>query len=679
MDPVTARMTASIVASLAKSKSGWRFVGAVVAIWTMVAAAVVILPGYLSAGNRGLYRAISCAAVVPGGDGAPRPVGNAAAPLAVNVATWNALYTLSTSQVVTGLQQIAASGADVIGAQELSPASRRTTVRTAMAASGFAMSAGNNAVPIFYRASRYDLMAQGHEEVFGVVRVEAGASGASIGPKNIEWVQLRDRRTGGVFFQVNHHLLPSIETRGRPDRRSPLRLGLAERQITAVGALAGRLTAIAPVLVSGDWNIDARKDSRVKAAVFPQAALGRRGLQSNWRVLGYPKRGTHGRDRLVDYVMSTTSTLAPVKQRILGKFGSDHSAVLVTATSTSVRRAPTPPAVSAAVTPPQPATGSVRQQQIANARLIERGVLEVGGSGRAVYLALVAAVGESDLINVNHGDTAGPDSRGLFQQRANWASLAERMNPTTAAKLFMLGPHQGRQGGLLDLPNWAQLRVTTAIHRVQVNADPEHYSRFEARARSIGEQAGVNFDAPPGSVPGPSSTDSALGGNCDPAADPALAAMPGIGTGSCPLDPLYAPGRKNPRGCNGALAFMQQQMATGSNDWYRRCMALVAQAYGWQSSGNATAFIGAQRVIAAGKMRTDRSNIPAGAVLWWDGRSTGNSAGHVAIYDGQGYILSNDVTGAGQVGRVPWDFPETNWHQKWLGWSPPHFPNAVGG
>lgn len=40
----------------------------------------------------------------------------------------------------------------------------------------------------------------------------------------------------------------------------------------------------------------------------------------------------------------------------------------------------------------------------------------------------------------------------------------------------------------------------------RVPADPNHYSRFEARAREIGQQAGVDFDAPPTSGAGTTDT-----------------------------------------------------------------------------------------------------------------------------------------------------------------------------
>lgn len=315
----------------------------------------------------------------------------------------------------------------------------------------------------------------------------------------------------------------------------------------------------------------------------------------------------------------------------------------------------------------------VRRQQIANARLIERGVHAAGGSGRAVYVALVAAVGESDLINVNYGDTAGPDSRGLFQQRTSWGSLQQRMNPVWAAGAFMLGPGQRRVGGLLQLPGWQQLPVTTAIHRVQINADPNHYAKFESRAQQIARQAGIDLDAAAGDEVAGSEVASA---DCSNAAS-TTEGLTDVGSGRCPLDRLHAPGRTNPRDCNGALSYLTEEMRDGTRAWRRQCMALVAVAYGWRYSGNDTAFTGAQRVIAAGKMSTDRTNIPRGAVMWWDGRATGNSAGHVAIYDGDGHILSNDVPVTdGRVGRVPWTYPETSWGQKWLGWSPPYMPHA---
>ena len=616
----------------------------------------------------------------------PRPVSSSGAALNVRIGTWNTLASNSTSRVLPGIRAIGPR-ADVIGLQELDPGSRRAVKKGL--SDTFAVSKGNNAVQIVWKKARFDVLAQGSQEVFAARRIEPGVNGTAIGAKSIQWVQLRDRTTGAVFFVANHHIVPSIDRRGHPDTRHPKRLNLFRLQMTAMLALVDRLKGAGPVMVTGDFDVAAAADAKVRHPSFPYVQGAAHGLYSSWRILGYPNSGTQGA-RLIDYVWSTTATAAPVAQEVLPKHGSDHSPVVVavsnrTAIAKIRRQQGTSAAILARAAVKDPKVDKTRRQQIANLRLVEKAVLEVSQpsrlpasvpAGRVTYLAAVAAVGESDLINVNYGDRAGPDSRGLFQQRTNWGTLAQRMDPAYATKSFLLGPGQLGPGGLLDLKGWEKLPVTLAIHRVQINADSQHYAKFEARAREIGAQAGIDFDASAASGP-------ALGGLQDQAgclgeADSSGAVVPASATGPCPLDALYAEGRQNPDDCNQAVAFMQREMNNGSRAWRRRCLALVAQAYGWQASGINTAFQAAQVQIAAGKMSTDRDHIPRGAIMWWDGRPTGNSAGHVAIYDGAGYILSNDVPVTdGRVGRVRWSYPEERWGHKWLGWSPPYFPRAV--
>jgi hypothetical protein len=91
----------------------------------------------------------------------------------------------------------------------------------------------------------------------------------------------------------------------------------------------------------------------------------------------------------------------------------------------------------------------------------------------------MTAMGESSLINVNYGDAAGPDSRGLFQQRDNgaWGTLTDRLNPTIAATNFFKA--------LLRVPNWASLPPTLAAHYTQRNADPNHYTKYWSAAVQV--------------------------------------------------------------------------------------------------------------------------------------------------------------------------------------------------
>jgi len=91
----------------------------------------------------------------------------------------------------------------------------------------------------------------------------------------------------------------------------------------------------------------------------------------------------------------------------------------------------------------------------------------------------MTAMGESSLYVVDHGDTAGPDSRGLFQQRDNgaWGSVADRMDPTISATNFFTA--------LQRVDGWESLPPTIAAHRVQGNADPYHYEQFYADAATV--------------------------------------------------------------------------------------------------------------------------------------------------------------------------------------------------
>lgn len=97
----------------------------------------------------------------------------------------------------------------------------------------------------------------------------------------------------------------------------------------------------------------------------------------------------------------------------------------------------------------------------------------------AQIIGVQTAIGESTLQVIDRGDAAGPDSRGLFQQRANgaWGSYKDRMDPRTSATNFFKA--------LQRVKGWQDLEPTEVIHRVQGNADPNHYTPFRAPAAAI--------------------------------------------------------------------------------------------------------------------------------------------------------------------------------------------------
>jgi hypothetical protein len=118
-------------------------------------------------------------------------------------------------------------------------------------------------------------------------------------------------------------------------------------------------------------------------------------------------------------------------------------------------------------------------EQLANAKVIVDQGNTMGAPREAQEIAVMTAMGESGLRVLDYGDAAGPDSRGLFQQRANgaWGSYQDRMNPAASAGRFYRV--------LLALPDWQALEPTVAAHRVQRNADERHYQRYFPAAQEV--------------------------------------------------------------------------------------------------------------------------------------------------------------------------------------------------
>lgn len=120
-----------------------------------------------------------------------------------------------------------------------------------------------------------------------------------------------------------------------------------------------------------------------------------------------------------------------------------------------------------------PATvGRWTSEQLANAAEIIAAGQELGLDEWTITVGIMTAMGESGLRNIDAGDRVGPDSRGLFQQRANgaWGSYQDRMTPRIAASNFFRA--------LLQVPSYHELTPTMAAHKTQRNADPNHYTKF---------------------------------------------------------------------------------------------------------------------------------------------------------------------------------------------------------
>ncbi|GAB3205317.1 hypothetical protein SAMN02745673_00925 [Marinactinospora thermotolerans DSM 45154] len=131
-------------------------------------------------------------------------------------------------------------------------------------------------------------------------------------------------------------------------------------------------------------------------------------------------------------------------------------------------------------------------EQLVNAAIIMNVAADMGLSLRDQTIGVMTAMGESSLRVIDHGDSAGPDSRGLFQQRDNgaWGSYEDRMDPARSARMFFeqLEKVDGRD----------DMEPTLAAHEVQRNADPYHYAPYWEDASDVVEAlSGVATDMIP--------------------------------------------------------------------------------------------------------------------------------------------------------------------------------------
>ncbi|MGB3953791.1 MAG: hypothetical protein WBL05_00650, partial [Brooklawnia sp.] len=139
------------------------------------------------------------------------------------------------------------------------------------------------------------------------------------------------------------------------------------------------------------------------------------------------------------------------------------------------------------------------------------------------------------------------------------------------------------------------------------------------------------------------------------------------------VDTTTAPGQLTPASVDEAMAKAAEM--TGNWGYQNMCLSLVAAFYGYSSAGEVGAQQSANTIIAAGQMHTDMSDIPVGALIWYDGNPVGNPYGHVAMYAGDGMVYSNGApTG---VGLIPLEEPAEGWGEPIIGWSSVWLPSAT--
>ena len=286
---------------------------------------------------------------------------------------------------------------------------------------------------------------------------------------------------------------------------------------------------------------------------------------------------------------------------------------------------PTPSPVAGQLTGTAPvklpaSVGPYKSEQILNAAHIIKAGQDLNLPAQGLTIAVMTSMGESSLNNVTHGDIAGPDSLGLFQQRANgaWGSATDRMNPTIAATNFF--------HALLRTGGWQTLPPTIAAHQVQANADPYHYEPYWPDAVKVVSLLTAD--------PSLLKQLPAAGGEA-PCGNGGIP-LPGNGIGekayNAALTQLAVPYSWGGGGQAGpSLGFAQGAHTVGFD-----CSALMQYAY-FQAGGKVLPRTSEQQMATL--PRVPLSQLQAGDLIFF------HNASHVAISDGHGGFVHAPDTG----------------------------------
>lgn len=145
--------------------------------------------------------------------------------------------------------------------------------------------------------------------------------------------------------------------------------------------------------------------------------------------------------------------------------------------------------MSASVVPASgqlPAAGGFTGEQLQNAAVILQVGQERGVPARAQAVAVMTALGESGMRNLNYGDdrfgVRNPDgsltsSIGMFQEQKWYGTVEERLDPVQSSGRFY--------DRLLAVTGWETLEPTIAAHKAQRNADPYHYQKYWDQALQV--------------------------------------------------------------------------------------------------------------------------------------------------------------------------------------------------
>ncbi len=285
----------------------------------------------------------------------------------MRVVTFNTAVDQPFASAMEDLAAVFARRPDVIALQEFWSPRRQQAVRdvyTDCADCTYDMylpiGDGRGAVPIIYRSDRFTLLGARSVPVTEDTYVGPRGAGPSMqAGKYVNHVALFDHVANHTINVLNNHLVASVQgDNGRPNRRMRPRLKLYRTHMNNLLTMINEIT-VGAVVVTGDFNVNYRRDRVTQAGIFPYRKLTSVGLEASYAQLREPATGTHrlrgGNDsRLIDQVWATggeASFLRAKWQRIMMGLNSDHRPLLVSYRLTAGDETPPPPPEEPATTP----------------------------------------------------------------------------------------------------------------------------------------------------------------------------------------------------------------------------------------------------------------------------------------------------------------------------------------
>ncbi len=145
----------------------------------------------------------------------------------------------------------------------------------------------------------------------------------------------------------------------------------------------------------------------------------------------------------------------------------------------------------------------INTEQVRNSQIIISSGKSRGFNRRDVKIALMVAVQESSILNLDHGDR---DSVGIFQQRSTWGTIGQRTDPAFSTNLFY-----DRMATIHNRDEISYLELALQIQRPSRSAYLSRRNYFPGWESSAEQLLGNKAFPPTNHITDPSQVDPYLG------------------------------------------------------------------------------------------------------------------------------------------------------------------------